>query len=889
MKRQLNRFMLVILLLASSTAAAFAQIVVKGQLVDADSSEPLIGAAVSVVGTTQGVISDMDGYFTISVTANSTLSIKYLGYKEHTVKITRQGTVNLGVIKLEADAVTLSDVIITSSIAVARKTPVAVSTLDPVFIEERLGTQEFPEILKSTPGVYATKEGGGFGDSRINLRGFASANIAVMVNGVPMNDMEWGGLYWSNWTGLTDVTRTMQVQRGLGASKIAAPSVGGSINIITNSVDAKKGGSVSYGIGNDGYNKIGFSLSSGVNEKGWAFSVLGSKTWGDGYIQGTEFEAYSWFVNVSKRIGDNHSLSLTATGSPQKHNKRYDRLTIAEWEKQKSVGLGAGYRYNATYGFDANGKARVGTNYNYYHKPQISLNHIWDIDDKSSLSSSLYMSIGDGYGHRGVGSNYSAFYGATNGVPNTAYRKNDGTFDYAALMADNAASDNGSLAAMSKSINSHRWYGLLSTYNNQLTENLNLQGGIDLRYYNGVHTNKISDLYGGEYVIDPDRKKVSYKTDDIAWQNERLYLGDVVYRDFESFVGQYGVFGQAEYTLDKLSTFVAINANATSSSRKDRFYYNNEKSETETKFGYGIKGGANYNLTANHNVFANVGFFSRTPFFSQGIFLNSTTSNLLNPTSKNEKVFSFELGYGYTSRVLNGTINVYRTSWLDRSIVKSVADAPGSPYLNMSGVDALHQGVELELVYQPVKELTVRGMFSFGDWTWQKNATGFWYDKSGQALDKNQNPTQIGSPEHASVTLNMKDIKVGNSAQTTASLGAQYEVLKGLRIGADGLFYGRNYSDYDITGASKFESGVFDIAQPWRIPSAFVYDAHISYRFKIGSLNATWIANCNNILNEKYITDAKDNGAKTGGHGWEDATVFYGFGRTWSMSLKVKF
>ena len=111
-----------------------------------------------------------------------------------------------------SDAFALSDVTITSSVAIARKTPVAVSTITPVFIEEKLGTQEFPEILKSTPGVYATKQGGGYGDSKITIRGFKSENVAVMINGVPMNDMEWGGVYWSNWAGLSDVTRSMQVK-----------------------------------------------------------------------------------------------------------------------------------------------------------------------------------------------------------------------------------------------------------------------------------------------------------------------------------------------------------------------------------------------------------------------------------------------------------------------------------------------------------------------------------------------------------------------------------------------------------------------------------------------------------------------------------------------------
>ena len=78
---------------------------------------------------------------------------------------------------------------VTQSIAVQRKTPVAVASVDFDYIEEKLGGQEFPEVLKSTPGVYATKGVGGYGDSRINMRGFESSNIAVMINGVPINDM----------------------------------------------------------------------------------------------------------------------------------------------------------------------------------------------------------------------------------------------------------------------------------------------------------------------------------------------------------------------------------------------------------------------------------------------------------------------------------------------------------------------------------------------------------------------------------------------------------------------------------------------------------------------------------------------------------------------------
>ena len=175
-----------------------------------------------------------------SADQGSTLIVQYVGY----VTLEVEATANLGDINLQSDAIKLEGLEIIASVAEDRKTPVAVSTVNSIRILEKASSQEFPELLKSTPGVYTTVGGGGYGDSRINLRGFNSVNVAVMINGIPVNDMENGRVFWSNWAGLTDVTRSMQVKRGLGASKVAVPSIGGTINIITKSTDATQGGNL---------------------------------------------------------------------------------------------------------------------------------------------------------------------------------------------------------------------------------------------------------------------------------------------------------------------------------------------------------------------------------------------------------------------------------------------------------------------------------------------------------------------------------------------------------------------------------------------------------------------------------------------------------------------
>jgi len=886
MKKPIIHFLFLVLFLAMSIGS-FASGTITGVIIDSGSKEPLTGASIVLSQTTTGAVSNFDGSFSLKLTAGShQIIFSFIGYQPKTVSVnvSDDKVTDLGKILLETDALGIGEVNVFASVAIQRKTPVAISTIDFTRIAEKLGTKEFPEILKSTPGIYATKQGGGFGDSRVNLRGFESPNVAVMINGVPVNDMEWGGVYWSNWAGLNDVTRSEQVQRGLGASKVAAPSLGGSVNIVTKTTDAEKGGNISYGVGNDGYNKIGFSVSTGLTEKNWAITLLGAKSSGDGYIQGTEFQSYSYFVNISKKINDSHQISFTAFGAPQWHNQRNnnDKLLISEWQKQPNK-----YLYNASYGFDMNGQRKVSA-LNVYNKPQISINHFWTISPKSSLSSAIYASIGDGYGTSGQGytsADRSNWYGSSSGKPNTAFRAADGTFDYGAIYALNQASTNGSKMIMSKSVNQHKWFGALSTFSTRIGNDIDFYGGVDLRYYKGIHTNVITDLYGGKFFIDATSSRPLLS--DQSWTTKKLGVGDIVYRDYDGFVFSQGVFMQAEYNKDNLSTFVSFSGSNTSQWRYDRFYYDKAKAKSETvnSLGFSAKGGANYNIDSKQNVFANVGIISRAPFFSGGAFLQSTTSNEINTNAVNEKAFSAEFGYGYRSKLITANINVYRTNWIDKTMVRSInANQQNSLVANLTGVNALHQGIEFDFTSKPLTDLEITGMLSLGDWTWQNNATGYLYDSQGQPVDKNGNVVALKSAEQGVVKVNLSGIHVGNSAQTTAAVGLNYQILNGFRFGLDGNYYGRNFAYFNISPVGT-NLAASDFAQPWQIPDAVVFDFNASYKFKIGNFNAKLIGNIDNLFDKVYITDATDGT----NHDWQTSPVFYGFGRTFSTSLKIEF
>src|SRR5690606_19794909 len=156
-------FFAVTLMLSANTMA---QSIVTGTVLDPETNEPLPGVNVIEAGTTNGVSTDFDGYFNIVTKAKEAkIVISYVSYL--TQEFTVSESTDLGNIVLSPSEFGLEEVNIMASVAVDRKTPVAVSTIKAADIELKLGTQEFPEVLKSTPGVYATKSGGGYGDGRI--------------------------------------------------------------------------------------------------------------------------------------------------------------------------------------------------------------------------------------------------------------------------------------------------------------------------------------------------------------------------------------------------------------------------------------------------------------------------------------------------------------------------------------------------------------------------------------------------------------------------------------------------------------------------------------------------------------------------------------------------
>ena len=861
---------------------------IRGTIIDSGNDETLVGATVALKGTTKGTISAVDGSFQLNglPTGNQTIKISYVGYqsKELEATITKGETTDMGNITLEPDAVGLNEVKVFANYAINRKTPVAVSNIQASEIQTKIGTMEFPEILKSTPGIFAHNDNGGWGEAQVYIRGFDNTNVAVMINGIPVNDMENDRVYWSNWKNLRDVTANIQVQRGLGATQVAVPSVGGTINILTETTEAEREGQVFYNYGHDNHQKYGAKFSTGLTENDWAVTFALKRTTGDAYyVEGTPYEGYSYYFSLSKIINDAHRLSFSAFGAPQWHARRYTRLSFEDMVDPEK-----GPKWNAEWGYKEGQFYSNSTN--FYHKPFAALNHHWTLSNDLNVSTAFYGSYGNG------GGGYVRDYGID--VTAQKYNKN-GYTDFDMVVEDNQARTThglGSGAAFVSSHNNHYWFGALSNIRYKLN-NINFTFGIDGRYYLGQHWQEVDDLLGGEYLHDDANVNAIYLYNNAAQKGDKVNYNN----DGEVLWG--GLFAQAEYSLGDLNAFASFSLSNKIYRRIDYAQYFTEDAKNRIAIddslreaweyrlseymdrqnadnimqtdaynidrttdwyhflGYTVKGGANYNLTAMHNVFFNTGYITRQPKFSD-VFQNYD-NKVINENALNEKIFSVETGYGLQSQYVSADLNFYFTLWMDKTYTGSV-DAPGSDrfFYNIRGIDARHMGIELEMDIQPMSALDIKAMISLGDWIWANNVD------SVDIFDESQNVVET-LPK-----LYLDDLKVAIAPQTTAYLGVNYDIINDFTVGVDMDYRARAFADFDVFNrVSPEDAGV----NTWELPDVLLFDANAYYRFDLENYRASLFANVHNLLDTEYVSTA------------EDALFYPGLGRRWSLGLQVTF
>ena len=140
--------------------------------------------------------------------------------------------------------------------------------------------------------------------------------------------------------------------------------------------------------------------------------------------------------------------------------------------------------------------------------------------------------------------------------------------------------------------------------------------------------------------------------------------------------------------------------------------------------------------------------------------------------------------------------------------------------------------------------------------------------------------------------VNMKGIKVGGSAQTTANLGLMFNPFKGFRIGGEYTLYDRNYAYYSFSGSNLTLGKTMYLNQAWRIPTSGSMDLRASYSFPLGKCSATISGNVTNVLNQLYIEKAYNPtniSTVITEVNADNVYFFFSQGRAYNIRLKLNF
>ncbi|MDM1299065.1 TonB-dependent receptor plug domain-containing protein [Empedobacter falsenii] len=753
-----------------------------------------------------------------------------------------------------------------------RKTPVAVSTISKAAIEDKaVGNVDFPEIFATTPSVYVSGQAGGFGDSQMFLRGFSSQNTAYLLNGQPINGMEDGNLYWSNWSAMTEVANAVQIQRGLGSSKLAISSVGGTVNMVTKATDKKQGGFVRLNTGNDSYMSATISYNTGMKGKWGASFLFNQTTMHRSWAQGTNANSQAYFVSVGYKPNDRHNINFMIFGAPQEHGQNYSTKNTKQWADAEKYGYGN--KYNTTYGY-FNGKGE-NLRTNFYHKPVANLNWDWTINENMNLSTVLYASTGTGGGTSGVGKATSTL---KNGLVDFDLIQSNNLLDPDGIGNNGGKDANGktvSNGAIRTSVNNHFWYGGVTNLNFDTKTGWNFNLGADIRFYHGNHFQQMNNLFGlkGWSELNKSNNQTVVVTETFGtnpWSAlfKSAKKDQRTARDYSEDINYQGAFGQVEYSNDIFTVFGQGAISNQFYQKFDTWNYGGVETASKkvNKTGWNVKGGLSVNINEENTVFANAGRYSRQPFLDNVFEYNKV--DLREPNVDNEEITGFEVGYKYETRGLRVNINAYSTKWGNRflGISGSVTQPDNTTrpiYTSYTDITQLHKGVEVDFDAKVSQMFSLYGFASYGDWKYDgKTPFESMYTDDDTIFEKGN--------------VDLTGTYIGEAAQFTFGMGTKVNFTRNLYWDVDFMYNARTYGQVNpedvVKSALKGE-----VYQAEKISPFAKVNTGVAYEFKFGKQKIKFRGNVRNLFNDQYVSRIDRNG------------YGYAVGRTWNAGVTYSF
>ena len=904
----------------------------RGVVVDSKSQLPLFNVTASLSNTNLSANTNEQGEFVIAnpASGNQTLLINFTGYiqKRFVLEITIGQTIDLGTIYLEEDVTTEQQLSL-------------ITLTENDLGDDNSGSETTSGLLQASRDAFQQAAAFNWGQARFRVRGLDNEYGNTFINGISMNKIYDGRPQYSNWGGLNDATRNQEFINGSMPNDYTFGGILGVQAINTRASFIRTGTRVSLSGANTNYNgRAMITHGSGMTKNGWAYAASASyRMANEGFFEGTDYDAKSFFLAIEKKINNNHSLNLSAIYAQNSRGKNSPNT-------QEVIDL-MGYKYNSYWGWQ-NGKKRNSRDKDV-EEPFFILSHYWKTGEKSSLNTNVAYQFGK------ISNTRLEYNGANN--PDPTYYKNlpsyylnyhDTSGTNPIWIPDYTNAEKNRIDFLNNSQinwdrlyqqNISKGYAVNALYadvmqDNQLTANtlfntqisniIGFNAGLTYRNLRSESYQEMIDLLGGGYLLDNDLfLKDEYAAADLNNPNRKIYEGDKYGYNYIMHANVVDLFTQFNFNFNKINFYLGQNASYTEYQREglyknalyaDSSYGKGQKISFEN---YGLKGGATYKLTGQHIFNFNASYYTKAPSIRNS-YSNARISDATVDGLTDEKVFGTDLSYIIRTPKLKGRIGAYFNQIKDATEIAffyadgidvQMDDDTSSDFVSevTRNISKQSMGIELGAEYQATKTIKVTAAANFGQAIYSDNADV--YLNVDSRRENGLNPmVNYG-------TSYIKNYRIAGSPQQAYSLGIEYRDPNYWWVGANANFLTDLYLDISpLLRTNNFfnEPGQSGAAFPdvdtnvarnllkqEKLDDIFLLNVQGGKSWRIKGKTFGFFASVNNVLGLEYKTGGFEqarnanyrellmdhaSGTRTFG-----PKYFYGYGRTYFLNLYINF
>lgn len=902
--------------LGSIQAWAQQKFEVIGVILDSYDQKAVVGVQLEVPGL-QMVISDaQSGKFVFSAIPKEDyiLTINAPDYISKRISFSvSDHAINLGIILLERDIA-------------YEKSDNLIALTDSDLLEDEMSSIT-SGMLQSSKDVFLNRAAFDFGQAFFRVRGYGSENGLVLLNGIPMNKLINGRPQWNNWGGLNDVSRYQEFTHGLQSSDHAFGGLLGVTYIDTRPSGFRKGVRISSSVSNRTYTgRLMATYSSGRGKNGLSYSASASRRWADeGYIQGTNYDAFSLFGAVEIALDPRNSFLFASLITP---NKRGRSSAITE-----EVFSLMGAKYNPYWG--EQGGAIRNVRERKISEPILMFNHFYS-------SKKLDINTGIAYQFGTDARSRMGYYNAPN--PDPTYYRYLPSFYINSPIGANFVSANMAKEGFLENPQLHwdRLYQANSTaamegkaayllYDDTTRESqlsINSTGNIRINPwikldFGGTYRNSesdnyalINDLLGGAFHEDMDPFSNTKNDTEGSLLKIKGEQFNYAYR-INSTV--FDLFSQFGVSKRKWEGFLAAHYSTASYQREglfrnQRFYDNSLGQGNRVEFSnFSGKGGVAYKFNGRHWLVLGGAYFMKAPVY-QNVFINPRENNETVPDLQSEKINSIDINYYLRMPKLTGRVAGYYTRFQNTTNINFffVDAGVGSDFVQevVSDLDKLHMGLELGLEYEVSSSVKLSGVAAVGKHLYASDPfVTINFDTAGAEED-------IISPEGHSVlgVSKIKGLKLSQGPQLAYALGVEYRDPKYWWIGATTNYLGNNYAGIStITRTNSFyvdpetgirfpnatEENVQKLLEQQKLDDIYLLNVVGGKSWLKGGKYVSVFVSINNVFDAVYRTGGYEQ-SRNGNFGQLEqdnlsgspsfaAKYWYGYGRTYFLNFALSF